>query len=234
MDTTEYLWYTIEIKIDEYPENPREWDNMWTLVTAHRNYSGDEELPSDCNSIDEAFEMHLEWEWLTSDEVYYHKVWLYEHSWVLISTSPFSCRWDSGTWGFIYVSKKKADEELCPTDKDELEKIALEYLDNEIKTLNKYYIWDIYKYHIEHLDEHAGWYESEEEAIAEAKSIIDSEDPKGKTMKMAEDLYTRSMDQFWDNVNEQTLEDCITSDGETDESQRDMIVNIIWEKLRQY
>ena len=35
-------------------------------------------------------------------------VYLYDHSGIRISTSPFSCPWDSGQVGVIYCTKKKA------------------------------------------------------------------------------------------------------------------------------
>jgi len=235
MIDTNYLWYNIEITQDEYPENPREWDNLWTLVTSHRNYSGDDELPEWQASIEKAFAMYLEWEWLSMEEVYYHTVYLYEHSWVTISTSPFWCRWDSWQWGYIYVSKKKAEEELTCA-KCNLEKVTLTYLDNEIKTLDKYYRWEIYEYRIELLWEMSWWYESEDEALAEAKRYIDTTDPEGKIMNISELIYNEAMDSFWDKFNnlKNDSEMMVDKEWETIEANEELLTNIVWDKLRKY
>jgi hypothetical protein len=39
-------------------------------------------------------------------------LYMYDHSGISISTSPFGCRWDSGQIGFVLVSKKQALEEF--------------------------------------------------------------------------------------------------------------------------
>jgi len=230
----EYLGYEIEIVHDEYPDNPREWDNLWTLVTAHRNYSGEEELSHDCESMEDAFEEHLKDNWLTMDKVYYHRVWLYEHSWVTISTSPFGDRWDSWQWWYIYISIEDAEQNMIGKNKEALEKESLRYLDTEIKTLDKYYTWEIYEYRIQLLWEMSWWYESEEEALTEAKAYIDSQDPEWKTMKLWEELYEQALDNLWDYINEQTFERCRTEDDNVDEDKRKEIIEIVWSKLREY
>jgi len=226
-----YLWYNIEIAHDDYPENPREWDNLWTLVTAHRNYSWDEELPHEAWSIEWAFKLHLEENWLSLWEVYYHQVYLYEHSGVTISTRPFACNFDSWLWWFIYVSIEKAKEELQTIM---IESTTLEYLDNEIKTLDRYFTWEIYEYRIPLLDEYRWWYESEEEALEDAKDFIASADPEGKTMAFAEHLYECELDIFWDRIWEEAISECENKDWSIDEGKRDMIINIIWNNLKQY
>lgn len=133
--------YKLVIEYDEYPTNPREWDNLWTIVTAHRNYCFDEELPSDCDSISQAFENHLEYKWLSIDEVYYLPVYLYDHSGQSVSTKPFSCSWDSWQLWYIYVSKEKIKTDTLLTTN--IKEKALEYLNAEIEDLNRYLTWDI-------------------------------------------------------------------------------------------
>jgi hypothetical protein len=36
---------------------------------------------------------------------------MYEHGGIAVSTKPFSCPWDSGRIGFIFVSKEKLRKE---------------------------------------------------------------------------------------------------------------------------
>ena len=44
METEEYKGYTIKIEHDDYPDNPRDWDNAGEMVCWHRRYNlGDEE-----------------------------------------------------------------------------------------------------------------------------------------------------------------------------------------------
>ena len=229
-----YLGYEIKIEQDEYPFNPREDSNLWLLVTAHRNYSWDEELSQDCDNIEDAFEEHLKENGLTFDKVFYHRVWLYEHSWVTISTSPFWDRWDSWIWWYIYISIEDAEQNFTSINKDALEREALTYLDNEIKSLDKYYTWEIYWYDIDILDDNCWWFESEEEALQYAKEVIDSIDPKGKTLKYANDLYEESLDNFWDYVSDKSYTEIELDNWEVDEAKRDLIVNIIGNKLRHY
>lgn len=149
--TVDNIEYKLVIEQEQdWVESPREWCNLWTLVTAHRRYSWDEELPSDAWDIDEAFDIHLKSKWLTIDDVYYHKVWLYEHSWVRISTAPFGCRWDSGQWGYIYISTETIrKEELIVAPWKTMEQTVLEILANEILALDQWYSWDIYWFVIE-------------------------------------------------------------------------------------
>ncbi len=152
MPTYKTVWdteYKLTVMQDDCLESPREWDNLWTLVTSHRSYSWDEELPDDCADIDEAFDEHLSEKWLDIDDIYYHKVWLLDHSWIRVDTSPFWCRWDSWTWWFIYVSIKKATEEIMLVDEESLESRTLDILDSEIETLDKYFAWDIYEFIVE-------------------------------------------------------------------------------------
>ena len=55
METTIYKWYSIDIESDEHWWNPREDDNLWTIVYSHRNYVlWDEELNN-------------HWDWFISD-----------------------------------------------------------------------------------------------------------------------------------------------------------------------
>ena len=38
-------------------------------------------------------------------------LYLYDHSGISMKTTPFSCQWDSGQVGWIYVEKKKCLQE---------------------------------------------------------------------------------------------------------------------------
>ena len=113
--------YRIEITTDEFPESPRSWDNLGTMVCWHSRYNlGDDDgvstLISDIRSSGRYRES---WEYgEDGEELEYaspsrlmelaHQcgfemlpVYLYDHSGITLKTSPFSCPWDSGMVGFI-------------------------------------------------------------------------------------------------------------------------------------
>ena len=74
-----------------YEQTPRQKNNMlleWDEI--HRNV------------IHTAFDKHF----------YSLPLYLYDHSGITISTGPFSCPWDSGQIGFIYLSHDRADQEI--------------------------------------------------------------------------------------------------------------------------
>ena len=68
------------------------------------------------------------------DKLYiYLPVHAYIHSGITISTGTFSCPWDSGQLGLIYISKESAAKEWNANEEK-----ALEYLDAEIKVYDQY------------------------------------------------------------------------------------------------
>jgi hypothetical protein len=72
-------------------------------------------------------------------------LYMYEHSGIAISTSPFSCRFDSGQVGFVLVPKDKAREEL--NVKRITKKIAnklTELIQGEVKVYGQYLEGEVY------------------------------------------------------------------------------------------
>ncbi len=102
---------TITIHYDNYTESPREWCNLGTIVAAHHRYNlSDVAFPQagDHGSLLDDFKTYLANDQsLTLSDVIYLPVYMYEHSGIAISSTPFNCRWDSGQLGFIYVTKQQ-------------------------------------------------------------------------------------------------------------------------------
>jgi hypothetical protein len=76
-------------------------------------------------------------------------LYLLDHSGISISTGAFSCSWDSGQIGFIFVSKEKALEEfggkiVTAKLKEKLERI----LDGEVETYDQYVRGYVYGFQI--------------------------------------------------------------------------------------
>jgi hypothetical protein len=117
----------VRIVVDSCPENPRKWDNLGTMVCAHRRYSlGDD------NGLDNAkafVRQHLSDELCTRNgwdldhvpdleraiehtgQAVLLPLYLYDHSGLTMKTTSFSCPWDSGQVGFIFVSKATLRQE---------------------------------------------------------------------------------------------------------------------------
>lgn len=74
-------------------------------------------------------------------------LYLYDHSGITMSTGPFSCPWDSGQVGFIYVSRENAAKEWADTT----EKQARNYLCGEVEVYDQYLRGEVYGFVIEDL-----------------------------------------------------------------------------------
>ena len=113
-------------------------------------------------------------------------LYLYDHSGITMSTSPFNCNWDSGQVGWVVVSKENVRKEfgVKRINKKLIEKVT-NILEGEIKTYDQYLTGDIYGYkifkvtecelgheHKEELDSCWGFY-GEEECMTEAEGIVD-------------------------------------------------------------
>lgn len=141
--------YTINITHDEYADSPREWDNLGTMVCFHRRYNlGDEHCydKEDFNSWDELEKQIVK----DNGPCIILSVCMYEHGSIALSTSSFSCPWDSGQIGFIFVPKSKVRSEygyknITPQRRCKIENI----LSSEVSTYSHYLNGDVYGYVIE-------------------------------------------------------------------------------------
>lgn len=181
MDTAEQYTkngHKVTIFYDETGDNsPRDWDNLGNLFCFHRRYNiGD---PHQYDSSDfTSFE-----DWKNQIQKDYKviailPVYMFDHSGVSISTTPFGCRWDSGQIGWIFTTPEKIKEIGAEQDK------ALQYLENEIKIYNQFLAGEVYGYlvekietcnlgheHTEEIQQCSGYY-SIDEAKEEAESYI--------------------------------------------------------------
>ena len=125
--------------------NSREWDNLGTMVCWHRRYDlGDKH---DFNDPEDFYE------WLKDNKSVVLPLYLYDHSGITMSTSnsryPFTCPWDSGQVGYIYVTYEQIREEYgykLITQK-RYEQIA-GYLRNEITEYDNYLTGNVYWFNV--------------------------------------------------------------------------------------
>ncbi len=131
---------TLEVYQDMSPYSPREWDNLGTMICFHKRYSlgDDHDITHDnYSSWDEMIEEN------TSTDDLVLPLYLYDHGAITISTTPFSCRWDSGQVGYITISKEKIIYEY-DNDSAETRARVLTYLKNEVKTYDQYLTGEVY------------------------------------------------------------------------------------------
>lgn len=93
------------VDYDEFPMNPLEYEDVVRIVCLnHRRYNvGHEQV--DMDEVEE-----LRQRLLGGEMAGYRPVYMYDHSGIALSTSPFSCQWDSGLIGWAYVTKDAAIE----------------------------------------------------------------------------------------------------------------------------
>lgn len=110
-------------------------------------------------------------------------LYLYDHSGITMSTSSFSCRWDSGQVGFIYVTKEKLCKEYRwkKITKRRKEKIY-GYLKNEVKTYDDYLTGQVFGYTYETAEIPEDYAEL---ALIDAKT---AQDVLGKYLDLANEL----------------------------------------------
>jgi hypothetical protein len=171
-----YKDHRIEIYYDDDPQNPRiDYDNFGTMVCFHKIYVlGDE---------DHGFGSPGELiEYLNKAKCFYRNLYLYDHSGITMKTSPFSCPWDSGQVGIIFVDREKVRQEFNVRRIGKRIKLkAFEILEGEVKTYDDYLTGQFYGYIIldkkgEILDSCWG-FDDIDFAIAEAKEQVDCYEP---------------------------------------------------------
>lgn len=191
--------FVSRVEVDGDAESSREWDNLGTMACAHRRYSlGDAEerhsgpeewafkkaakysttISRDIDDISKAWKI-LEKHWIVLP------LYLYDHSGLKMSTSSFSCRWDSGQVGYIYVEKAKVLNDFGWTrlNKQRIKRVY-DCFDGEVETYNKYLNGDVYNIRIDEVDgdgnvveegvENCGGFYGRDYAECEAKRMVEA------------------------------------------------------------
>jgi len=164
---------TVKIYRDaEMCDSPRNWDNLGTIAYKHSRYNlGEEEISDPIEWLMEKTDISEETiyrlinagklptfyceetkNYLESKfekDFIFLKLYIYDHSGITISTSSFNCRWDSGQFGYVYVSKEDVRKEYSVKriSPNLLEKV--EYILNaEIVTFDQYITGEVYGFRL--------------------------------------------------------------------------------------
>ena len=157
LETLNIKGFDVHILISHDAENPLDCGSA-TLVTAHRRYTfGGDRLPFDANSIEEAFDWHLDSKGLTRRDVIWLPVYLYDHSGLALSDTPFGDRWDSGQLGYIYETRSNIRAEYrVQRISPKREQAIIERLRHTLQLLEYWVNGDVYAWEIPALDEYGG------------------------------------------------------------------------------
>ena len=174
--------YSYVIEHEDTPDSPREWDNVTTMICFHKRYDlGDKH---NYNSRDYEGWQEMKEQIMADNEVLHiEPLYLYDHSGITISTSPFGCQFDSGQIGWVIITRKQL-KLLCGDEDTSVERLS-EIVKSEVKTYDQYLTGEVYCFKVyetetcslgcEHktlLDSCCGYYD-EDEAEAEAKSMVE-------------------------------------------------------------
>ena len=170
--------YRFEIVQDEDPQNPRtEWDNLGKMVCFHKRYQlGDKHklAASDSPNL-ESLEDYLK----ASGAAVLLPLYLYDHGGITINTKGFSCPWDSGQVGFIYLTKEDLKKEFGG-DKQR----AQQCLESEVEAYDQYLTGDVWGYRIfkgeEEVDSCWGFYGRdycEQQAKETIEAMVKADEP---------------------------------------------------------
>lgn len=217
-----YKGLTIKIFTDMNASNPRENDNLATMLCkkGNRNGLGDDH-GLDLDEI-KAF--------IERKDVISLPLYVYEHGGITMKTgtsNPFSCPWDSGLAGYIAVTKQRVKEEMARPGKlrkdginhelhpikvitkKDLERVY-DMLRGEVKEYDDYLTRNVYGYVIEeedgtHVDSCWGFYGDyngkEYGALREARGYVDSvthngtETPEGQVKLPLEEVAAKPIER---------------------------------------
>jgi len=104
VNTLEHANCTVNVYVDPEPLGSRkDYENATIMVHWHRRYDLGDQRVDYCSSED------LEKQYENDSILCIKPLYLYDHSGLSLSTTPFSCSFDSGQVGWVFITKSKAE-----------------------------------------------------------------------------------------------------------------------------
>ena len=166
---------TLRIEQDDTAESPRTaYDELGIMYCFHERHNlGDENVENTFKNPAELHAARKRHKWIALP------LFLFDHSGLTMSTTPFSCPWDSGQVGYICVPRETVRKEwnvkrISPKLKAQVEKT----LRGEVATYDLWLQGDVWGYVIEdengnHVDSCWGFY-GREYCEQEAEEMFES------------------------------------------------------------
>lgn len=107
-ETLKHKGHVIKIVHDDMADNPLDDEGVVKIVEWHKRYDF-----GNCDDFADPEEFE---EYCRENKVHRLPVYLYEHGGVTISTAAFSCSWDSGQVGWVFVTDAEAQKDLYPDE----------------------------------------------------------------------------------------------------------------------
>ena len=190
----------VNIYNDEDPINPR--DNSWNenldlMICFSKRYQLGDKHSYNADYFNSMDELEVQ---IVKDHnpIVIKRLYLYDHSGITISTTPFNDQWDSGCVGFVLMSREQALKGWSLSKftnnrylKDRVEK----YIEATVLEYDQYLRGDVYGYKVLDQDDNEldscwgfyGWDYAVEQATEAGKNckVVEPEDPR--QMKLALD-----------------------------------------------
>ena len=166
----EHNGHSINMYRDPDPISSREWDNICVIHVAHKQYSFGDVNHGNHGSIDKEYRDALK----RKDIVF--PLFMYDHSAITVSLTPFQCDWDSGQVGIVVVPYRVLIKEFGDSILSGIEKKAREVAENEVKELDTFLTGEVYGYIIYEGTEHEEGFwgiHGEEECIDDIKDVME-------------------------------------------------------------
>jgi len=208
-----YKGYKINIHPDSDPESPRAWDNLGTMLCFHNRYTLGDKNPA------YTYKDQSGWQELADKLIKEQHaavilpLYLYDHSGITMSTGAFTCPWDSGQVGFIYVTREKLLKEYggLRVSQSMVDK-ATKCLEGEVETYDHYLRGDVYGYTIHQVDPGADEDEDGEEVDACWGFLGDYDDKDYSALQAAKEwvdseVESKMKKQFAQSMTNQGVEE---------------------------
>ena len=199
-DAQEYIAQLVEEKEDGFLEELDEW-----LETETRDLTGEAYFRRQAKLAEEKIQEAFEKYYISLP------LYLYDHSGITMSTGSFSCPWDSGQVGMVYVSYDKLDEELydesrypltIPTTPETVYQTrydhAIAILKGEVEVYDQYLCGDVWGFVLvdedgEELDSCWGFYGDDYRTNGILDHISSEDEAKITKVQYMEPTMTHSM-----------------------------------------